>query len=126
MASEVIRILVVDDDWMSRELLHAHLTSAGYRVQQANSGEQALAVVFDDPPALVMLDASMPGINGFDVCRALRQDARTRTVPVLMITAFEAESDVQKAREAGANGFVAKPFKAADLLAQVAALLSHG
>lgn len=116
-------VLVVDDDWMGRELLQAYLTSAGYRVLQANNGELALQMAFDNPPDLVMLDVNMTGMNGFEVCARLRQNKATQAVPVLMITALQSETDAQQADEVGANGFVTKPFDAATLLDQVARLI---
>jgi len=116
-------VLVVDDDWMGRELLEAYLTSQGYQVLQANSGELALEMAFENPPDLVMLDVNMSGMNGFEVCARLRQNKVTQAVPVLMITAFRSDTDLQQADEAGANGFVSKPYDAATLLDQVAALV---
>jgi DNA-binding response OmpR family regulator len=116
-------ILVVDDEWMNRELLETYLKMDGYRVGLANSGEKALEMAFTEPPALVMLDIRLPGMDGFEVCRRLRRDARTRSVPVLLVTAFDSEEDKQQANEAGANGFVAKPFDTQVLLAQVRSTL---
>jgi DNA-binding response OmpR family regulator len=117
-------ILVVDDEWMNRELLGTYLKMDGYRVGEANSGEKALEMAFAEPPALVMLDIRLPGMDGFEVCRRLRSDVRTRSVPVLLVTAFDSEEDKQEANEAGANGFVAKPFDMQVLLAQVRAALT--
>jgi DNA-binding response OmpR family regulator len=109
---------------MNRELLGTYLKMDGYRVGEANSGEKALEMAFAEPPALVMLDIRLPGMDGFEVCRRLRSDVRTRSVPVLLVTAFDSEEDKQEANEAGANGFVAKPFDMQVLLAQVRAALT--
>ncbi len=118
-------VLVVDDDWMNRELLEAYLVSAGYCVRLANSGEKALEMAWAEPPDLVMLDVRLTGIDGFEVCRRLRADPRTAQVPVLMLTALESGEEHCQAEAAGANGFVTKPFDATVLLAQVAALVGH-
>lgn len=123
MPEDVGLVLVVDDDWMGRELLEAYLTSAGYRVLQANSGELALQMAVENPPDLVMLDVNMSGMDGFEVCARLRQNKSTQAVPVLMITALRSDADLLQADEVGANGFVTKPFDAATLLGQVAVLV---
>jgi DNA-binding response OmpR family regulator len=116
-------ILVVDDDWTGRELLETYLKMGGYRVGLANSGEKALEMAFAEPPALVMLDVRLTDMDGLEVCRRLRDDTRTRSVPVLLVTAFDSEEDQQQATEAGANGFIAKPFEPQVMLAQVQSVL---
>lgn len=116
-------VLVVDDDWMNRELLEAYLRSAGYCVSLANNGEKALEMAFADPPQLIMLDVRLGGIDGFEVCRRLRRDLRTARVPVLLLSALHGDDEQRQAEAAGADGFVAKPIKPAALLAQVAALI---
>lgn len=118
-------ILVVDDEWINRELLEEYLKIGGYRVGQANSGEKALDMAFAHPPALVLLDVRLSGMDGFEVCRRLRNDPRTRPVPVLMVTALESDEDKQQAFEAGASGLIAKPFDAAVMLAQIRDLLPN-
>lgn len=117
-------ILVIDDDWMNRELLEAYLKPEGYRVLQAHSGEQGLKLAFEEVPALVMLDVRLSGIDGFEVLRQLKADARTQTVPVLMISGLQSDEDVQAANEEGAAGYVCKPYDAEALLAQIAALVN--
>jgi DNA-binding response OmpR family regulator len=116
-------ILVVDDDWKNRELLDAYLRVGGYRVGQANSGEKALDMIAEEPPALVMLDVRLSGISGLEVCRRLKNDATTRAIPILMVTALESPEDQQQAADAGADGFVAKPFEMEMLLAQIQCVL---
>jgi DNA-binding response OmpR family regulator len=117
-------ILVVDDDWMSRELLDTYVRMGGYRTGQANSGEKALDMIADELPALVMLDVRLSGISGLEVCRRLKDDATTRAIPILMVTALESPEDQQQAADAGADGFVTKPFEMETLLAQIRSALA--
>jgi two-component system cell cycle response regulator len=116
-------VLVVDDDWTGRELLETYLKLGGYRVGLANSGEKALEMAFAGPPALVMLDVRLTDMDGFEVCRRLRADPRTHSVPVLLVTAFDSEADRQQGTEAGADGFIVKPFEIQVMLAQVQSVL---
>ena len=117
-------ILIVDDEWMNRELLDAYLKLGGYRVGQANSGEKALDMVAQEPPALVILDVRLSGISGLEVCRRLKASAATCAIPILMVTALESPDDQQQAADAGADAFIAKPFEMETLLAQIRAALS--
>jgi DNA-binding response OmpR family regulator len=117
-------ILIVDDEFMNRELLSAYLKIGGYRVGEANSGEKALDMIAAEPPALVMLDVKLTGINGFEVCRRLKDDATTRAIPILMVTALESPEDQQQAAAAGAEGFVVKPFELQTLLARIRSTLA--
>jgi class 3 adenylate cyclase len=116
-------VLVVDDDWMNREVLEAYLQSAGYRVQTAHSGPLALDMAWGDPPDLVLLDVRMPGMDGYEVCRRLKDDERTRFTAVVMVTALEADEDKLLAIEAGADDFVTKPFNSLLMLTRVRSLL---
>lgn len=117
------RILIVDDDWTNREMLRAYLKRAGYQVEEANSGEQALAQVAKRAPALIMLDVQMPLMDGYETCRRLKQDPATSEIPVLMITAHE-DGDSDRARAAGASDVVRKPFDVQALLSMIERLLS--
>lgn len=116
-------ILIVDDEWMNRELIGTYLKLGGYQSRQASQGEKALEMALAEPPALVMLDVRLAGMDGFEVCRRLRSDPRTRSVPVLMVTAFDSDEDKQQAIDAGANGFVIKPFEMQVMLDQVRSAL---
>ena len=116
-------ILVVDDDWMNREVLEVYLSNAGYDVGLAHSGEKALEMAYAHPPDLVLLDVRMSGISGYDVCRALKQDPRTRFTPVVMVTALAADEDKLPAIEAGADDFITKPFNSLMMLTRVKSLL---
>ena len=116
-------ILIVDDEWMNRELLQAYLTMGGHTVTGANSGESALTLLAENLPDLIMLDIRMPGMSGFELCMQIKNNERTRSIPVLMVSALESDEDQMQARQMGADGFIAKPFNSTAILAQIDELL---
>ena len=115
-------ILVVDDLPQNIRLLEAVLSPKGFRVTVASSGEEALHVLGKEKPDLVLLDILMPGMDGYEVCRRIREDRETAFLPVIMITASGAEEKI-RAIESGADDFVSKPFDQAELLARVRSLV---
>jgi class 3 adenylate cyclase/CheY-like chemotaxis protein len=117
------RILVVDDTPRNLKLLADLLTATGYDVVTATSGAAALESVARDHPHLVLLDVVMPGMSGYDVCRAIRANPATKVLPVVMVTALEPSSERVKGLEAGADDFLAKPISQSELLARVRSLL---
>jgi two-component system phosphate regulon response regulator PhoB len=121
MAQE--NILVVEDEDDIRELLRYNLAKEGYRVSAAASGEEALQAVRDSLPDLVLLDLMLPEMNGLEVCRAFKQDLRTRKLPIVMLTAKGEEADIVVGLELGADDYVTKPFSLRVLLARLRAVL---
>ena len=117
------RILVVDDRAEGRKLLALRLAREGYVVREAEDGAAALALAAADPPDLVLLDVLMPGMDGFEVCRRLRAMPALQAVPVVMVTSLEDTQDCVRGLEAGADDFIIKPFKPAELQARVRSLL---
>jgi adenylate cyclase len=116
------KILVVDDLAQNVRLLEAVLTSNGYRVASASSGPEALERVAAELPDLVLLDIQMPDMNGYEVCRRLRENPITQFLPVVMVTSSDTEVRVN-AIEAGADDFIMKPFNHQELLARVRSLV---
>ena len=115
------RVLVVDDQPANVRLLEAILAPRGYDVASASSGEEALAMIAASEPDLVLLDIVMPGMDGYQVCRTIRERTETAYLPVVMVTASGDEQKV-KALEAGADDFLTKPINQSELLARVASL----
>jgi DNA-binding response OmpR family regulator len=113
------RVLVIDDDDDFRAILRHFLTGAGYAVTEAPGGEEGLRRFGEDKPDLVLLDFSMPDINGLEVCRRLRASENGRSVPVLMLTVRSQISTVAEGLEAGVSDYVLKPFEPKDLLTRI-------
>ncbi len=116
-------ILVVDDDWMNREVIETYLQTAGYRVHSAHNGAKALEIAEQATPALVVLDIKMPGMDGFEVCAQLKSRENTRFTPIMIVTALEDDADRLKAIEAGADDFLTKPFNSLIMLTRIKSML---
>ena len=114
------RVLVVEDDEGIREMLKYNLVSAGFSVQAAGDGASGLRTARTARPDLILLDLMLPGMSGFDFCRALR---RTSKVPIIMLTAKDAEVDKIVGLELGADDYITKPFSVREVLARVNAVL---
>jgi len=119
-------ILVVDDEPVNLQVLVNQLHVARYRVRIANSGRQALALVDEETPDLILLDIMMPHMTGYEVCQRLRRTYNAAQLPVIMLTARSRVSDVVQGFQAGANDYVAKPFPRDVLLARVRTQLQLG
>ncbi len=117
------RILAVDDNPQNVRLLEQVLRSSGYDVMGALSGAEALAMLDTAQPDLVLLDVVMPGMSGYEVCRAIRANPSTALLPVVMVTALDPAEERLKGIEAGADDFLSKPINQAEILARVKSLL---
>lgn len=117
------RILIVEDEPAIRELVAVNLRHAGFRVDGVDSAEQAHAAIAQALPDLVVLDWMLPGESGIDFARTLRADARTRDLPILLLTARAHEGDKLLGFERGADDYVTKPFSPRELVARVRAVL---
>ena len=116
-------ILVVDDEAHILELISYNLKASGYTVQTALSGEEALESLEAVQPALILLDLMLPGIDGLEVCRRVKDDPRTAGVPIIMLTARGDEVDKVLGLELGADDYITKPFSVRELIARVKSLL---
>ena len=117
------KLLLVEDDTALAELLEYRFESEGYNVSVTPDGEEAMMLAAEDPPDLVILDWMIEGISGIEVCRRLRRDQATAHVPIIMLTAREAEDDRVRGLETGADDYLTKPFSPRELLARVSAVL---
>ena len=116
-------ILIVDDEREIRELLRYNLEREGYHVLTAQAGEEGLARIFSARPDLVLLDLLLPGLNGLEVLREVRNEPSTRDLPILLLTARGAEMDKLLGFERGADDYITKPFSPREVLARVDAVL---
>ena len=116
-------ILVVDDQLQNIELLEAYLDPQGYEIVKAVNGEEALAKLLGNQIDLILLDVMMPGMDGFEVARRVRQDDKNRLLPIILVTALREAEDRVKGIEAGCDDFLSKPFDKMELLARVQSLL---
>lgn len=116
-------ILVIDDEPDLLELVEFNLKKDGYETIVAKNGQSGLEIAQKHLPDLIILDLMMPGLDGLEVCRELRADARTRRIPMIMLTAKSAEADRIVGLELGADDYVTKPFSPRELVARVRALL---
>jgi len=121
MAKE--QILVVEDDEDILQLLKYNLAKEGYRLTGVASGEEALAALKSGAPDLILLDLMLPGIDGLEVCRFLKREAKTDQVPIIMLTAKGEEADIVTGLELGADDYITKPFSPRVMLARVRAVL---
>jgi signal transduction histidine kinase len=118
------RILVVDDDERNRRLLEAVLGPAGYDVIEADGGELALEIIARDPVDMVLLDMMMPGLDGVETCRRIRQNLGERFLPVVFVTAMADRQTRVRGKQAGADDFLTKPIDEIELMARVENLLA--
>jgi CheY-like chemotaxis protein len=117
------RIIIADDYADNRELLRLMLSAVGYEILEAKDGLECLRIVKAETPDLVLIDLSMPALDGWGVLRELRADERTRAIPCVAFTAL-AEMDQERARAKGFDAYIAKPFNGKDLIETVQRLLA--
>ena len=120
------RVMVIEDEADILEVIEYNLIREGFQVTTSRDGEGGLQRVRDDRPDLVLLDLMLPGLDGIEICRRLREDPVTRTIPVIMVTAKGEESDIVLGLEIGADDYIAKPFSPKELVARVKAVLRRG
>jgi DNA-binding response OmpR family regulator len=117
------QILLIEDEPDIQQLIYTILSSNGFEVTKASNGEEGLILASKINPDLVILDVVMPGLSGFEVCRLLKTKERTKHIPVIISTALNRDIDKKYADECGADSFIVKPFKMAEILREVDRLL---
>ena len=116
------QVLIADDDPLLRAILEHKLAAAGFSVRSVEDGRAALAEVETGWPQIVVLDAMMPIMDGFEALRRLKQDPKSREIPVVMLTALKRDEDVLSALHAGASDYLSKPFNPDELVARLTRL----
>jgi len=120
------RILVVEDNPLNLKLVRDVLTAYGYEVVDALSGEEGVALAGDCSPDLVLMDLQLPGIDGYEALRLLRQDPRLSGIPVVAVTAFVMPEDRERTSREGFDGYLGKPISVRALPSQISDFLSNG
>lgn len=119
-------ILVVDDEWLNRELIEGLLSVFDYNVLLANNGESALKMLGHESPNLIVMDVRMPGMSGYELCKAVKSNPKTAYIPVIMITALELDDEeTQKIANAGADDVVSRMSLTRVLLDKIGEQLTH-
>ena len=112
-------ILIVEDEPAQGEFLDYNLTSAGYRVSTASDGEEALLLISEEAPDIIVLDWMLPNVSGIEVCRQIKSRTETREIPVIMLSARSEDHDKVRGLELGADDYVTKPYSVSELMARV-------
>jgi two-component system cell cycle response regulator DivK len=113
------RVLVVEDQEDNRQILRDLLGNAGYELSEAENGEQALAAVANERPDLILMDIQLPILDGYEATRRIKADPSLRTIPIIAVTSYALSGDEAKAREAGCDDFVPKPYSPRMLLEKI-------
>ncbi len=119
MSRSIPSVLVVEDEAAQREVLAYNIEAQGFRVQEADNGEDALLLVSEDAPDLIILDWMLPGVSGIEICRRLKLKPETKAIPIIMLSARSEEVDMVRGLETGADDYVVKPYSVAELMARV-------
>src|ERR1051326_4326579 len=117
------RVLIADDNTQGVELLEAYLSDTDYEIRTAADGDETLKHVRDWHPDLILLDVMMPKLSGFEICKRVKRDPTTSAIAIIMVTALDQPSDIERAVEAGTDEFVSKPINKSALLLRVRSLL---
>ncbi len=119
------RILIVEDEESLLKLESILLTSKGYEVKGVSNGQAALDAVAEEHPDLILLDIMLPEVDGFEVCRRIKNDDQTRHIPVIMLTAKKSREDMARGEKVGADWYITKPFKSAMVIETIQRFLSR-
>jgi two-component system cell cycle response regulator DivK len=116
-------ILLVEDNPHNRKIFSGMLTHHGFRVREAETGDAALASVADEPPDLILMDLSIPGVDGWECTKRLKADPKTEHIPIIALTAHAMRGDEERARAAGCDGYLSKPISPKKVVEEVRAYL---
>ncbi|HLD74477.1 MAG TPA: response regulator, partial [Bdellovibrionota bacterium] len=116
-------ILIIEDESDIRELIAYHLEKNSFSVKQAKSAEEALPIINEQKPIMIILDLMLPKMSGLELCHKLKKESQTQDIPILMLTAKSEKEDIIKGLEMGADDYVTKPFDVREVVARVRALL---
>jgi CheY-like chemotaxis protein len=116
-------VLIVDDERDNRELLDMILTWEGFAIRTAGSGEEALALLAQHPPHVILLDLMMPGMNGYELTAKIKADPRVREIPIIIVSALTGDDSKRRGQDCGAADFLAKPVDRDQLVARLKTLL---
>ena len=119
------KILYIEDDEMNRDMLSRRLERRGYQVILALNGEEGIAIAQSEAPDLILMDLSLPVMNGWEAARRLKGDHQTRSIPIIALTAHAMEGDMQKAIESGCDDYDSKPIDLPQLLVKIESLLNR-
>lgn len=125
-SSGIVRVLVVDDDPAMCKLLRMILEPKGFEVLEAFSGVKGLMVTKRELPDVVLLDIMMPDIDGFDVCRELKLDPKTKDIPIIFVTAMSGQEHLDRGMSLGAQGYITKPFRPEVLIEKLYEVIGRG
>jgi two-component system cell cycle response regulator DivK len=112
-------VLYVEDNEFNRKIVRQLLSSTTYRLLEATDGEQGVATAIETQPDVILMDVQLPSLSGLDATRRIRQDPTTARIPIIVVTSFAMSGDEQKAQEAGASAYLAKPYSPRELLALI-------
>ena len=113
------KILVVEDQEDNRQILRDLLSSAGYEMSEAGDGQEALAAVAKHRPDLILMDIQLPIMDGYEATRRIKADPNTKAIPIIVVTSYALSGDESKARDAGCDAYVTKPYSPRALLAKI-------
>jgi len=116
-------VMVVDDNQQNRELLQAYLEDVACETVPAGDGPEALNILKEEAPDLILLDVMMPRMSGFEVCRRVKNDPKTADIPVIMVTALNEFGDIERGIDSGTDDFLSKPVNKLELLTRVKTML---
>lgn len=119
------RVLIADDEWMSRQLMRAFLERGGYAVLEARNGQEALRMAREHQPELMLLDVRMHDLSGFEVCARLKADPATFHIKIIILSALAGKKETAKAETSGADLFLSKSMAWTSIMAQVAVLTAR-